>query len=187
MTKGFTLIEVLLAIVVFSLIAAISWSALGPAGEGFLMLKETRIQLEEQQWIGKQLRRDVDYLSKSEDTNIPSVRLMNDSRGNADFDELQLLIRDPMYPGLTLVRYIIDEESHKLKREVISPWARTHVEPISWALAAVDSFSVEAYDPRSGWKAVLNQEKTKILPQALRVTVRDDRGEMRWELPVFIR
>jgi prepilin-type N-terminal cleavage/methylation domain-containing protein len=185
--KGFTLIEVLLAIVVFSLIAAVSWTALGPAGEGFLMLKDSRLQLESQQWIGKQLRRDVSYLSKSEDEALPVMRLMNDSRGEDGFDELHLLIRDPMYPGLTLVRYYIDEETHKLKREAVSPWARTHVEPIGWDLSNIDSFDVEAFDPRSGFKSVMNQQVPFIVPRALKVTVRDTRGEMTWELPVFIR
>ncbi|MDQ7004277.1 MAG: prepilin-type N-terminal cleavage/methylation domain-containing protein [Ghiorsea sp.] len=185
--KGFTLIEVLLAIVVFSLIAAISWTALGPAGEGFLMLKDARTQLESQQWVGKQLRRDVSYLSQSEDKRLPVVRLVNDSRGDADFDELQLLIRDPMYPGLTLVRYYIDEESGQLRREAISPRARTHVEPIIWNLAVVESFSVEALDAKSGWKSVFNPQQPFRIPLAIRVGVRDIRGEMSWDLPVFIR
>ncbi|PCI02856.1 MAG: hypothetical protein COB79_01675 [Zetaproteobacteria bacterium] len=185
--KGFTLIEVLLAIVVFSLIATISWTALGPAGEGFMMLKDSRVQLESQQWVGKQLRRDVSYLSQSEDKSLPVVRLINDSRGQDDYDELHLLIRDPMYPGLTLVRYYVDEEEGQLKREAISPWARTHVEPISWGLAKVSSFAVEVLDAKSGWKPVFNPQKPFGIPLALRVKVRDARGEMNWDLPVFIR
>ena len=186
-TSGFTLIEVLLAIVVFSLIASMMYLALGPAGEGFAMLKTYRTQLEQQQWIGKQLRRDVSYLSKSEDKSLPVIRLMNDSRGEYDFDELHLLIRDPMYPGLTLVRYYVDEDTQQLKREAISPWARTHVEPISWALADVESFAVEAYDPKSGYKPTMNQQKPFVIPKAIQVKVKDSRGEMVWDLPVFIQ
>jgi len=185
MMKGFTLIEVLLAIVVFSLIAAVTFSALGPAGEGFMMIKEHRTQLEEQQWLGKQLRRDVSYLSTSEDKSKPVVILNNDSRGENAFDELQLLIRDPMYPGLTLIRYVIDEDTHKLKREAMSPWARTHAEPITWELVVVDSFNVEVLDTKSGWKDVWNQKQPYFKPQALRVTVRDSLGEMTWDLPVL--
>jgi len=185
--RGFTLIEVLLAIVVFSLIAAVSWAALGPAGEGFLQLQDSRVQLEQQQWIGKQLRRDVAYLSKSSDQTLPVIRLMNDSRGTDDFDELHLLIRDPMYPGLTLVRYYVDEENHMLKREAISPWARTHVEAINWDLAKVDSFAVEASDPKSGYKQSMNLEKPFVIPIMIQVKVRDARGSMEWDLPVFIQ
>ncbi|MDX8388385.1 MAG: prepilin-type N-terminal cleavage/methylation domain-containing protein [Ghiorsea sp.] len=185
--KGFTLIEVLLAIVVFSLIAAVSWSALGPAGDGFLMLKESRVQLEEQQWVGKQLRRDVSYLSHSQDRSITSVKLTNDSRGNTDFDELQLLVRDPMYPGLTLIRYQINEDTNTLTREAISPWSRTHVEPIVWSLAEVSSFSVEAFSPKSGWKADWNLQPPYVMPTAFKVKIQDSRGDMGWDLPVFIQ
>ncbi len=186
-SQGFTLLEVLLAIVVFSLIASVTYTALGPAGEGFAMLKESRVQLEKQQWVGKQLRRDVSYLSKSEDKSIPVVKLTNDSRGQDDFDELQLLIRDPMYPGLTLVRYYVDEDTNTLKREAISPWARTHVEPIAWDLAEVESFAVEVFVAKSGYKQVLNQQKPPVIPKMIKVTVRDERGEMRYDLPVFIQ
>ncbi len=186
-SQGFTLLEVLLAIVVFSLIASVTYTALGPAGEGFAMLKESRVQLEKQQWVGKQLRRDVAYLSKSEDENIPVVKLINDSRGQDDFDELQLLICDPMYPGLTLIRYYVDEDTNTLKREAISPWARTHVEPIAWDLAEVESFAVEVFVAKSGYKQVLNQQNPPVIPKMIKVTVRDGRGEMRYDLPVFIQ
>ncbi len=185
--QGFTLIEVLLAIVVFSLIASVTYTALGPAGEGFVILKDSRVQLEKQQWVGKQLRRDVAYLSETTDKNIPVVQLINDSRGQSDFDELRLLIRDPMYPGLTLVRYFVDETTQQLKREAISPWARTHVEPISWDLAEVESFAVEAFVPKSGYKQVLNQQKPFVIPKMIKVMVRDARGEMFYNLPVFIQ
>jgi len=183
--KGFTLIEVLLAIVVFSLISAVTWSAIGPAGEGFQMLKASRTQLEQQQWLGKQLRRDISYLSNSQDKTKPIVLLNNDSRGSDAFDELHLLIRDPMYPGLTLIRYIIDEDSHKLKREALSPWSRTHAEPISWDLVELDSFNVEVFSPATGWKDTWNQKPPFTKPTGFRVTVRDKLGGMQWDLPVL--
>jgi len=186
--KGFTLIEVLLAIVVFSLIAAVTGTVLGPAGEGFMMLKESRQQLEEQQWVGKQLRRDISYLSRSEDKNIPSVVVTNDSRGDTDFDELYLLVRDPMYPGLTQVHYFIDEESQLLKREAKSAWSRSYVEPISWDLATLESFAVEVFNPRSGWTSAWNELKPPYtLPLAFRITVRDNKGDMQWDMPVLLR
>jgi len=183
--KGFTLLEVLLAIVVFSLIAAVTASALGPAGEGFAMLRTQRARLEQQQWLGKQIRRDVNYLSTSEDQSRPVVLLNNDSRGEDAFDELQLLVRDPMYPGLMLVRYHIDEDTHHLKREVISPWARVHAEPVGWELAEIDSFNVEVFDAKSGWKTVWNPKPPFFKPQRIRVTIRDALGKMQWDLPVL--
>lgn len=184
--KGFTLLEVLLALMVFSLLMGLTWTVLTPAGEGFVMLQESRMQLEEQQWIGKQLRRDVNYLTTSEDKSVPAVVLSNDSRGDGAFDELQLLIRDPMYPGLTLVRYIMDENTHMLKREAKSAWSRAHVEPISWNLANISSFDVEAFDMASGWKQTWGSEPPYTKPKGLRVTIQDELGEMIWDLPVMV-
>ncbi|OIQ00685.1 MAG: hypothetical protein AUK35_02220 [Zetaproteobacteria bacterium CG2_30_46_52] len=187
-SQGFTLIEVLLAIVVFSLIAAVAWSALGPAGEGFVLLQESRVQVEEQQWIGRQLRRDVSYISASEDKNIPPLLLNNDSRGSHAFDELQMLIRDPMYPGLTLIRYKIDEETGLLQREARSPWSRDNVESITWSLGKVDSFDVEALAADGGWKQVWSFDKPPYLkPKGLRVKISDQFGEMHWNLPILVQ
>lgn len=186
--KGFTLIEVLLAIVVFALIAAVSWSALGPAGDGFVLLQESRVKLETQQWIGRQLRKDVNHISRSEDKNKPIVVINNDSRGSAAFDELQIMIQDPMYPGLTLVRYSMDEASGQLQREVKSPWSRDNVESIVWQLGKVSSFDVEALDAKDGWKPSWAGEAPHFLvPQGLRVSIKDQFGEMKWELPILIR
>ncbi|MDQ6988822.1 MAG: prepilin-type N-terminal cleavage/methylation domain-containing protein [Mariprofundaceae bacterium] len=184
--KGFTLLEVLLALLVFSLIMSLTWTVLTPAGEGFVMLQESRMQLEEQQWIGKQLRRDVNYLTQSEDKTIAPVVLSNDSRGDGAFDALQMLIRDPMYPGLTLVRYVLDEETNMLKREAKSAWSRTHVEAISWDLAKITSFDVQALDMASGWKETWGTAPPFKKPKGLRITIRDELGEMKWDLPVLV-
>jgi hypothetical protein len=61
------------------------------------------------------------------------------------------------------------------------------VEPISWALADVESFAVEAADPKSGFKQTMNQQKPFVTPTAIKVTVRDSQGEMEWDLPVLIK
>lgn len=185
---GFTLIEVLLAIVVFSLIAAVAWSALGPAGEGFVMLQESRVQVEEQQWIGRQLRRDVGYISASEDKSMPPVLLSSDSRGSSAFDELQMLIRDPMYPGLTLIRYKIDEDSGLLQREARNPWSRDNVESITWSLGKVNSFDVEVLGVDGVWKQIWSFDKPPYLkPKGLKVSISDQFGEMQWDLPILVQ
>ena len=185
--KGFTLVEVLLAIVVFSMIATLSWTALGPAGEGFMILKDSRTKLEQQQWLGKQLRKDVSYLTRAEDKTLPLFQIKNDSRGATGVDELEMLVRDPMYPGLTMVRYFVDEDRGVLVRETKSPLSRHDVEPESWDLAKVASFNVEAMTYQSEWKEVWEAKPPFVLPRSLRVQVRDEDGEMQWQLPLFIR
>ncbi|PIV29169.1 MAG: hypothetical protein COS35_13455, partial [Zetaproteobacteria bacterium CG02_land_8_20_14_3_00_50_9] len=56
---GFTLIEVLMSLTVMVLILSVSYTALGPAGEGFLQLQEGRDSLESSSWAGRQLRMDI--------------------------------------------------------------------------------------------------------------------------------
>jgi len=60
---GFTLIEVLMALIVFAMIATLAYAALGTAGNGFEMLSKVRLAQERSSWVGRQLRLDLRYLS----------------------------------------------------------------------------------------------------------------------------
>ncbi len=95
---GFTLIEVLMALTVFALIAAIAYGAMATAGQGFQMLSKVRDMQESSGWTGRQLRSDVAYLSDipwnpgaPADQHVP-IRISNDNRGDMAFDGLFLLV-----------------------------------------------------------------------------------------------
>lgn len=99
---GFTLIEVLMSMALFALLISVIYGALGPAGEGFIQLKETRDRLEKSHWLGRQLRLDMSYLSATEDSQIKPIRISHDSRGDAVFDELWILSRESNQPSFDL-------------------------------------------------------------------------------------
>jgi len=84
---GFTLIEVLMALTVLALIAALGYGTLGTAGEGFSMLAEARNVQERSGWIGRQLRSDVAYISSSQyhgsstqPQGLQPLRISNDTK-----------------------------------------------------------------------------------------------------------
>ncbi|RMH49959.1 MAG: UDP-N-acetylmuramate:L-alanyl-gamma-D-glutamyl-meso-diaminopimelate ligase [Zetaproteobacteria bacterium] len=181
---GFTLLEVLMALAVFALVAAATYGALGVAGDGFVQLRAQRRQLEVQHWLGRQLRMDSGFASA---TNLPGVVplvLTSDDRGEEQFDTLELLVREAGKPDLTRVHYAIDEESGHLQRKSIALLAREGVTPEVWDMGAVRSFSVEALDDQGQWRQEW-REKPFRWPRALRVRVRDGRGEREWFLPLF--
>jgi len=183
---GFTLIEVLMAMSVFALLISVVYGALGPAGEGFIQLQEKRDQLEKSQWLGRQLRMDLSYLSASHDSEIKPIRISHDSRGDAVFDELWILSRESSQPSLTYIHYILDEEKGKLIRESRMAWARTSVDSLEWAMGDAESFDVELMNKEGQWVQRWETGKVFKWPKALRIIFRDTSGERLWDFPLYV-
>ena len=195
--RGFTLIEVLMALTVFGLIAGLGYGALGIAGEGFVILAEVRDVQERSGWIGRQLRSDVAYISASEyhGTSVSSqpsgmqpLRINNDNRGESEFDELWLLVREPDRPGISQVHYYLDEESGHIIRESRLLWARDSTEAQEWDLGEASSWAVEVQNREGQWLQMWQpqnvSQSTLIWPRALRVSMKNEMGERQWLLPV---
>ncbi len=182
---GFTLIEVLVALVVVALIAALSYAALGPAGEGFRMLADARDAAERDDWVGRRLRADVAGLTASAVGDSRPLRIVNDNRGDVEFDQCWLQTRMPGRPGVWLVHYFIDEREQRLMREMRLLWARPEVEPERWDMGEAGSLAVEAMDERGAWRQEWRADGAFAWPRALRFRLGTARGERVWVLPVL--
>jgi len=187
---GFTLLEVLMALSVFALIAAVCYTALGPAGEGFKQLQDRRDQLEQSSWLGKQLRADVGYSCSSSLQGIRPIQVKYDSRGSEHADELMLLVREAGHRGLTLVHYKLDEEKGVVMREASMAWARQGVDVDRMELGNAISLQVEFLNNDGQWKqsmpALLDKNVPFIWPKALRMTILQDDLQQQWVLPFFL-
>lgn len=187
---GFTLLEVLLALTVFALIVSISYTALGPAGEGFKQLQEVRDTLEESSWLGRQLRADVGAITSSSLKSLRPVAIKTDTRGDVHVDELFLLVREAGHRGLSQVHYVFDEASGELRRESRMAWAREHVEVDRMVLAHITSFDVTWMNQQGQWQQIWPEmrqgNQTFVWPKALRVRVVQDGKQREWLLPLML-
>jgi len=184
--SGFTLIEMLMAMALFALLLSVVYATMGPAGEGFARLQETRDRLEKSQWLGRQLRLDMNYISSTNDSEVEPIRITTDSRGGAAFDELWILTREGGTPSLSYVHYFIDEESGQLVRESLMAWARSSVEPLRWELGEVVSFDVELMNAQGNWGQRWETDKKFVWPKAARITIRNDKGSHVWDYPLLV-
>ncbi len=185
MTRGFTLLEMLMALAVFALVAAATYGALGVAGDGFIQLKSVRKSLEAQHWLGRQLRLDSSFATATALPGVVPLAISADNRGDGSFDTLDLLVREAGKPDLTRVHYAVDEESGMLERKTIALLAREESAPVTWKLGKVASFDVAVMDRQGEWREQW-QPKPFIWPRAIRVRVKDQRGEREWVLPLFV-
>ncbi|MBL4760395.1 MAG: prepilin-type N-terminal cleavage/methylation domain-containing protein [Mariprofundaceae bacterium] len=187
---GFTLLEVLMALTVFALIAAVCYSALGPAGEGFKQLQDYRDQLEKSSWLGKQLRADVGNSCETSLQGVRPIQVKYDARGTTYADELTLLVREAGHRGLSLVHYKLDEAKGVLIRESQMAWARQSVGVDRMELGKSSSFRVEIRNDTGQWQQNLYGESSTTgsfhWPIALRVTVVQEDKERQWILPLFL-
>ncbi|MDQ6975070.1 MAG: prepilin-type N-terminal cleavage/methylation domain-containing protein [Mariprofundaceae bacterium] len=184
--KGFTLIEVLMAVAVLSMIAAISYGVLGVAGEGFLRLQEIRDAQEKSGWAGRKLRADCGMMTSSTVKGSRPMRMASDARGDAYFDELWLLVREPGRMGITQVYYHIDEQEGILLRESILLWADAQTKPQKMQLSKAQSFEVEVRQASGEWVRRWPKDGPFVWPKAIRIHVRDADGrEFMWLLPTL--
>ncbi len=192
---GFTLIEMLMALTVFALIAAIAYGAMASAGQGFQILAKVRDRQEGNAWIARQLRQDMAYLAQSSfqvhGASVPPIRMLNDNRGADEFDELRLLVQEPGRPGISEVSYAIDEQQGHLIRRSRLLWAGNTVESVEWDMGEASSWAVEALDQDGRWHQDWKQQPgaAYVWPKALRVRMkaRTETGEYarEWLLPVL--
>jgi len=201
--QGFTLIEVLMALTVFALISVLAYSTLDTAGTGFKILSDVRLSQEKSGWVGKQLRKDMRYLTaapqspapkpgiQSASQHIVPIRIKNDNRGDIELDELWLLVREPGLQGISQVHYFIDEDDNHLIRESRLLLARDHIESMRWDFGLVHSWSVEVWDRNANWRQDWNfNAQAFTWPKAVRVTMLvDDKktvtSQRQWLMPVF--
>jgi len=186
MSRGFTLLELMVALAIFALIASVCYAALVPAGEGFRMLQAQRDVLESSYQMDRRLRMDVNYLMRSSDKSLIQLEISHDQRGGDAFDSLTLLVSDVSSVAPVQVHYALDEDSGHIVRSSSVAWLRD-AKPVEWQMQQATSFEVQALATDGRWLDVWDKIQGDTLPQALRVRWRLDKGvERELLLPVSI-
>jgi len=179
MNRGFMLLELMVALAIFALIASVSYAALVPAGEGFRMLQAQRDVLESSYQMERRLRMDVSYLMRTTDKSLVQLKIFHDQRGGGAFDSLTLLVSDSSSVAPVQVHYELDEESGHIVRTSSAAWLRK-ARPVRWQMQQASSFEVQALNRDGRWLDVWETKAEKAdLPEALRVRWQLDDGVQR--------
>jgi len=186
--RGFTLLEMLAALAVFAMIAAVIATITLGAGEGFEELKSRRDRFAEVFALGRQMRLDVTALSRAESKSVQTL-VLKSSYAAVERDALWLLVREADRPYLSLVHYWLDDHDGRsvLVREVVPAIeADSGQPPLRWDVASSESFSAEALDEEGRWQRDWNSGESGSLPRALRIVWQGDAGRRELTFPIFI-
>jgi len=187
---GFTLLEVLVALVIFTIIAAFAFAVTMPAGEGFKELQNVRDRYMQAYALGRQMRLDVTALATTKNSSLASLELVHDVRSGLAFDRLKLLVREANRPSLSIVSYYLDEsgETPELIRGISSSIPRkVETQPLHWRMGKVKSFEIQAMLKDGRLVDTWDSRKKKQLPAALKLSWKDVDGEQELVFPIFVQ
>ena len=173
-TKGFTLIEVLLALTILSIILAVlystfhlSYRAMNGIDESLLKLKECRMALDI-------MRRETDSLVYKPENKNSVFKIEGRDIYGKDASRFVFTAFSPLQPGLSHISYYVEEKEGKL---VIFKKIRTAHQSDSEGtnkavevLEDVAAFYVEA-KINDKWEKTWDASESKKIPEELRIMV----------------
>jgi len=186
-SRGFTLLEMLAALAVFAVIAAVLSTMTLGAGEGFADLKTSRDSYARTFALGRQMRMDISALSFTANRNVETL-ILEHGYGMDERDALWLLVREPDHPDLSLIHYWLDESGDVplVVREVLPALADDGSPPLRWEIVTAKSFSLEAMDDQGTWRREWTSGESGLIPRALRLVWVGDAGKREQIFPLFI-
>ncbi len=185
MRRGFTLLELLLAIAVTAVVAWLAAAALAPAVQGWRTLAETRTAEERLLLAGMLLRRDV-RLAIPGGRQVAPLVVENDSRGARQLDRLAVLAATDEFPEPARITWRVDEDTGELVR---TSRGLLHGEgaAIEMRFGRVESFSVRVLGEDGRWQENWGAAGAPVAwPQLVEVEVRAAGGVRRWIAPLLV-
>lgn len=169
--KGFTLLEVLIAVAILSIVLSAIYStfilsnrALNGMDESLLKIQETRKAIDI-------LKRELDSTVCSGNNAFTFLKIKDRDIYGKQASELTFTTFSPLQPGLSKISYYIEERNKRLYlfKKVSSPYATGETEGFD-IMEGLESFTVEAfYNDR--WVKTWDSEINKGIPDEIRISL----------------
>ncbi|HAM53317.1 MAG TPA: hypothetical protein DCP92_22450 [Nitrospiraceae bacterium] len=175
---GFTLLEVLLALAIFSILIAALYSTFFLSHRAVDAVDDSLLRLQEARAIVDLLKRELEsavYDPTKLSNNQQYTVFKLDDRDFYDKEASQLLFTSfsPLLPGLARIAYTVDEDNGKLtlKKKILSAYAQKDVTTSVGLMEEIESFTVEV---RSGglWGKTWDSTLTNAMPDAIRISLK---------------
>jgi general secretion pathway protein J len=171
--RGFTLIEILIALAITSLILGALYSAFFASYRAVDAVDDSLVRVQELRNVSDILRREIE--SSFYEKNKPYLLFKVEDRDfyGKQASRLTFTAFSGLLPGLSLITYSADEDNGKmiLKKKVMSAYAQSSNAGGFELLEEIESFTVEArYKDR--WVRTWDSSLAGAAPEEVRVSIR---------------
>ena len=170
--SGFTLLEVLIAITIFSIVIAALYSSFFLSQNAVYALDESLLTLQESRGIIDRMKREIETAFYSNDKTYSSFLIEDRDFYGKQTSRISFTAFSPLKPGLSKISYTVEEEGEKLilKKKIESAYYQDEDKKSIDLMEDMESFTVEAkYD--DNWVRTWDSELAKKIPDEVRITV----------------
>lgn len=170
--KGFTIIEVLIAIAVLSVIMAALYSTFLISRRAIDAVDDSLIRLQEARAVVDALKRELDAAFYSQDKEYSLFRLSDRDYYGKQASQLFFTSFYNRSPGLSAIAYTAEEKNGKLilTKKVSSAFGKGPETKGFELIGDIESFNIEArYDDR--WVKTWDNSLNNRIPDEIRVSI----------------
>jgi general secretion pathway protein J len=183
--KGFTLLEVLLALLLLTIVLGAIYSTFFLAQKAVTGIDESLLKLQECRALLDTLSREIDAAVYTTGKKKSLLKIEDRDIYGRQTSRLTFTTLSPLRPGLSLITYHIEEHDNVLVlyKRMANPYKETPEPEASDSrtnesdpnkpvdmIEGLESFTVEAKEG-TNWVKTWDTEETKRLPAELRVTL----------------
>lgn len=173
--KGFTLIEVLIALVITSIVVAALYSTFFLSREAVDAVDDSLLRLQEARTVIDVIKREIEsavYNSYGSGTEFTVFKLDDRDFYGKQASQLSFTSFSPLIPGVARIDYTVEENDGKLllKKKIVSAYAQSVDTQSIELLEDVESFTVEA-QYAGNWVKTWDSAASNSIPDEIRVSL----------------
>ena len=170
--KGFTLLEVLIAIALFSIVMGALYSTFFLSHKAVDALDDSLVKLQESRTVIDTLKRELESAVYEERKTYTIFKIDDRDFYGKQASQVVFTAFSPLLPGLARVEYTVDEVDGKLvlRKKIFSAYAKTAETESIELMDDVESFSIEVRD-QDKWVKTWDGALTKKMPDEIRISL----------------
>jgi len=170
--KGFTLIEVLVAFAILSIILAALYSTFFLSHKAMDGLDESLVKLQECRMSIDTMRRDIDSILYDPVNKNSLFKVEDRDIYGKQTSKLVFTTFSTLRPGLSRIAYFVKEKDKKLvlMKELTSAYTPENVAEGFEVVEDIEAFTVEV-NYKDTWTKTWDSSLTRTIPQDIRITL----------------
>jgi general secretion pathway protein J len=170
--KGFTLIEVLVAFAILSIILAALYSSFFISHKAIDGLDESLVKLQECRMSIDTMRKDIDSVLYDPINKNSLFKVEDKDIYGKQTSKLVFTTFSTLRPGLSRIAYFVKEKDKKLvlMKEITSAYTSENVGEGFEVVEDIEAFTVEV-KYKDNWTKTWDSSLTRIIPQEVKITL----------------